>query len=320
MAPASVAQPGPARRDLPRIGILYSASRGTPSIEAVVLGLRRLGYRDGETVLLDFAVAGGRAESLPRLAQGLVDRKARVIVGVSGDAVLAANRVTRDIPIVSAISGGDLVAMGLVKSLGHPGGNVTGMNLATASAIRKRLESLLIIMPSLIDLAVLVHTANPENPELLKVLRASAAARGVGLRVVPIDGDADLVPAFLKVQNTGAQALMTLQGPFFFARRQRIADLAHEQHMPLAMGEPMSAEAGALLQVNPDIPGCAERSARFVDLILKGASPGDLPIETFDRTEVAVNLAAARALGLAIDASRLPDARVVEAASLMEAH
>jgi putative ABC transport system substrate-binding protein len=316
---ATLAQPTSAENlatpeRLPRIGILYSGSRGTPSIEGVVQGLQQLGYRDGKNVIFDFALARGKPEDLPKLAKSLVDRKVRVIVAISGETLLAARHATDEIPIVSASAGGDFIAPGLIRSWDHPGLNVTGMNLSIRPAIRKRLEVLRQIMPSLSKLAVLVYEPNPESPALLETLKASAAAHGVHLTVFPIETPADLAPAIVEGKKAGANAVMTLQGPFFFAQRQYIGGLAQAQHIPLVMGEPRSAEAGALLQVNPDVPGCAARSVRFVDLIMRGAQPRDLKIETYDRMEIVVNLKAARDLQLPVDASGIKNARIVDGA------
>jgi len=298
--------------DLPRIGILYSGSRGPPSIEGIVQGLQQMGYRDGGNVIFDFALARGKPEDLPQLAKGLVDRKVRVIVGISGDALLAARHATSKIPIVSAAASGDFIALGLVRSWNHPGLNVTGMNLLIGPTIRKRLEVLRQIMPALSELAVLVYAPNPESPALLQTLKSSAAAHGVHLKIFPIETPADLAPAIVEAKRSGAEAVMTLQGPFFFAQRERIADIANAQHIPLVMGEPEAAEDGALLQVNPDVPGCSARSVRFIDLIMRGSKPQDLKIEKFDRLEIVVNLKAARAMGLHVDTSAINSARIID--------
>jgi putative ABC transport system substrate-binding protein len=178
----------------------FIQGQGRPH-QRIVQGLQQLGYRDGENVIFDFGLAQGKPEDLPQLAKGLVDRKVRVIVGISGDTLLAARHATGEIPIVSAAASGDFIALGLVRSWEHPGLNVTGMNLSISPAIRKRLEVLRQILPSLSELAVLVYAPTPESPALLETLKASAAARGVRLKIFPIKAPTDLAPAIVEAKE-----------------------------------------------------------------------------------------------------------------------
>jgi putative ABC transport system substrate-binding protein len=299
--------------DLPSVGILFPGPAGpAPSLQALEKGLRDLGWRPGETVLLEYRYADGKLDRLPALAKDLVELRVKAIVAVAGESVVAARHATNAIPIVSATGDGDFVAMKLVESWGRPGGNVTGMNLSSGEAARKRVELMKEALPALTRLAVLFHAGYPSSPQLLGDVEAAAKPLGVQIQPVRISTPDELDTAIASARKGGAEAVMTLQGPFFFFQRRTVAELAARHKLPLAMGEALSADAGALLQVNPDVAGCAERSASYVDRILRGANPAELPVERFGSTQVVFNLRTARDLGLSIPAGATRGARLIE--------
>ncbi len=299
--------------DAPKIGILFPGPKGpVPSVDAVVKALADLGYKDGQSVTLDIRYADGKFDQLPALAKELVAQNPRIIVAVTGEALFAAAQATTTIPIVSATGGGDLVKAGLIKSLERPGGNVTGMWLTSEEAATARVETMKKIMPSMIKLAVLTSATYPENQLLLPVAEAVAKRLGIVIETYTIAKAAELDGAIAAAKAAGAQAIMTLQGPFFFFQRKLISDLALKHRLPLAMSEALAGEAGALLQVNPDVPGCAARSATYVDRILKGAKPGDLAVERYGNKQLVINLKTAKALGMKVDLSALHGAKFIE--------
>jgi putative tryptophan/tyrosine transport system substrate-binding protein len=285
----------------PKIGILFPGAKGpVPSIDALVKGLKALGQQDGETISIEYRFAEGKVDNLPELAKELVDQKVTVIAAVAGESLVAATKVTTTIPIVSATAGGDFVAMGLAKSWDHPGGNVTGMNLVATDAGAARVEILKKILPHMKQLAVLANKAYPGNDELFAVMEATAKKQDVKVLTFDVSKPDDLEGAITAAKRDGADAVTSLQGPFFFFQRKLCAEVALKNKMPLALGEALAAEAGALLQVNPDVPGCAERAATFVDRILKGAKPADLAIERYNQFQIVFNLKTAGELGINI--------------------
>jgi putative ABC transport system substrate-binding protein len=272
-----------------------------------------MGYRHGENnIVLEYRYAEGKRERLPELAKELVALPVHVIVAASVEAAVASKRATSSIPIVIAPVEGDFVAMGLIASWDRPGGNVTGMNLPRGEAARKRVELFKQAIGSLSRLAVLVYAPNLASPQLLHEVEATAKERMIHVLPINVSKPEDLDAAFKEAQQSGAQAIMTLQASFFFQQRQKLAELAAQSKLPLAGGEPEFAEAGAVLQVNVDIPGCAAGAAVFVDRILKGAKASELPVERCRKMEVVFNLKAARALGLTIDPALTREARVIE--------
>jgi putative ABC transport system substrate-binding protein len=299
--------------EIAKIGILFPGPKGpAPSVDAVVKALGELGYKDGQSATFDIRYAEGKFDQLPALATDLVAQKPNIIVAVAGEALFAAAQATTTIPIVSATGGGDLVKAGLIKSLERPAGNVTGMWLTSDEAAAARVETLKKLMPSMVKLAVLASATYPENEILLSVVQAAAKRLAISVESHTIAKPDEIEGAITAAKSAGAEAIMTLQGPFFFFQRKLIADLALKHKMPLAISEALGGDAGALLQVNPDVPGCAARSATYVDRILKGARPGDLPVERYGNKQLVINLKTAKALGMTIDPSVLQGARVIE--------
>jgi putative ABC transport system substrate-binding protein len=270
-----------------------------------------LGYEDGKTVAIEYRYAEGKLDQLPSILRNLVEQDTKVIVAVAGEALVAAAQVTKSVPIVSATAGGDFVSMGLIKSWDRPDTNVTGMNLIADQAAAARVEILKKVLPAARTLVVLVNPY-PGNDELLTAMRAVSLKANIKLETVDISKVDELEAAIVNAKRNGADAVTSLQGPFFFFQRKLLADLSLKYRIPLAMSEALSGEAGALLQVNPDVPGCAERSAGFVDLILKGATPSGLKIERYSRYDVVFNLRTARELGIKISPDTIKGSKVIE--------
>jgi putative tryptophan/tyrosine transport system substrate-binding protein len=296
-----------------RVGILSQASAAapSPSVDAVTRALRELGYRHGENIVLESRYAEGKAERLPELAKELVALPVNVILAIGGEAIAASKNATSAIPIVIG-TGGDFVALGWIASWDRPGGNVTGVQYPVLEAVRKRVDLFAHALGGLSRLAVLVYTPYPPSPQFLHEAEAAAKERHIQVLPIQISTAEELEAAYREAQQSGAQAVMALQAPFFFQQRQQLTALATHYKLPLAGGEPGFADAGAMLQVGPDIPGCAAGAAVFVDRLLKGAQASELPVERCRKIEVVFNHKAARALGRTIDPTLTQGARVIE--------
>jgi putative tryptophan/tyrosine transport system substrate-binding protein len=299
-------------QEAPKVGVLFPGPKGSAAIAAFVKGMESLGYHDGKTIIYEFRYAGGKTDQLQLLATELVEQKPKLIVGVASEAVVAAAKATRTIPIVSATGDVDFIGLGLAKSLERPGGNVTGMTVSAGEAAQRRVELLKQTVPSLSTVAVLMHPSWTANPRLLSMMEQAAKPLGIALRPISISKPEDLDGVIAAAKANGANAISSLQGPFFFFQRKLLAELCQKHKIALAMSEPLSAEAGALLQVNPDVPGAAAVSAKFVDQIIKGAQPADLPIERHATIEVILNMKIARALGISIDPVLISRVRTIE--------
>ena len=226
--------------------------------------------------------------------------------------MVAAAKATSTIPIVSANGDIDFVGLGLAQSLEKPGGNVTGITISGGEAAQLRVVLLKKTVPGLSMLVVLMHPSNSANQRLLSMMDDAANRHGVKLQPVSVPRSEDLEGAIVAAKANGAQAISSLQGPFFFFQRKLLGALCEKHKIPLAMSEPLSAEEGALLQVNPDVPGAAGASAKFVDRILKGARPANLPIERHAAIQVVLNMKVAKALGLNVDPAVVGRGRVIE--------
>jgi putative tryptophan/tyrosine transport system substrate-binding protein len=298
--------------DLPKVGLVHPGPKSPiPSISAVVAGMAALGYEDGKTVAIEYRYAEGKLDQLPSILRNLVEQDVQVIVAVAGEALVVAAQVTKSVPIVSATAGGNFVSMGLIKNWDRPDTNVTGMNLIAEPAAAARVEILKKVLPAARIVAVLANPY-PGNDELLTAMRAAALKANIKLETFDISKVDELEAAVINAKQHGADAVTSLQGPFFFFQRKLLADLCLKHKIPLAMSEALSCEAGALLQVNPDVPGCAKRSASFVDLILKGANPRDLKIERYSRYDVVFNLRTARELGISLNPDTIKGSTVIE--------
>ena len=291
------AQPD-SKKKTPLIGMLEYA---TPDAgrqawwKAFHQALRELGYIEGQSVAFEARWAKGRPERLPELAAELVRLKVDVIVTGGGESARAARQATATIPIVMA-TGADPVKLGVAESLGRPGGNVTGVTSLSAQLISKRIERLRELLPKVSRVAVL-WDGTPNSH--LSVQEVDAAARTLGIAIHQIDvGSRDFERAF----STAAKerAMVVVASPAMFGERKRIADLAIKHRLPTVVGGREYAEAGGLFSYAVHYPDLFRRAAVYVDKILKGARPGDLPIEQPTRFELVINLKTARALGVTV--------------------
>jgi putative ABC transport system substrate-binding protein len=314
-ATASIAGPvplgAPQAGNVPRIGFLVTNSLDSPEtrrvIDAFRQGLRERGYVEGENIVIEYRGANGEYNRLPGLASELVGLKVDIIVAPSTPAVRAAQQATTTIPIVaSALQ--DPVADGLVASLARPGGNITGLSSLSPELVPKRMELLKEALPNVSRVAVLWDPeAFSDRPtkDLLRETEAAAQGLGVTLRLVSARGPDELDRAFSAITTERADALLVGGGPMLFAQRRRIVELAAKRRLPTVFSAREFVELGGLMSYGPSSDDLFRRSATFVDKILKGAPPGDLPVEQPTKFELVVNLKTAKALGLTIPQSIL---------------
>ncbi len=301
---AAEAQP-PAK--VSRIGVLFGGSASTNAhlAEALRQGLSAAGYEDGRSILIEFRYADGKVDRFPDLAAELVRLKVDVIVAPTTPAALAAQKATATIPIIT-VSVADPVASGLVTSLGRPGGNVTGLTLLPGpEIIGKYLELLKEAVPKVSRVAVLWNPGTQAHPLLLKEAERPARLLKLVLRPVEARGPGEIEGAFERAAREGAGALVVLPDPSFFSERVRIAALAGKSGLPAMYGVREHVEAGGLMAYATSLPDLFRRAAVYVDKILKGAKPADLPVEQPTRFELVINLKTAKALGLTIPQSVL---------------
>jgi len=274
--------------------------------------MRDLGYVEGQNVTFEPRWAQGDDARLPKLAAELVGLKVDVIVTGGQNAALAAKRATATIPIVTA-TGIDPVALGLAASLRQPGGNVTGMTSISSELASKRLELLRIVAPRASRIAILWDERNPASR--LSVAGTESAAKPAGLTIqsVPVRTPAEIEGAFATLIRDRAGALIIVPSPAIFSHRKRFVELATKHRLPTIVGSREYVEAGGLASYGPDYPDQFRHAANHVDRILKGARPGDLPIEQPTKFELVINLRTAKALGLTIPPSLLQRAdQVIE--------
>ncbi len=274
--------------------------------------LRELGYVEGRNVRFEQRFAKGNLDALAGLAKELVELKVAVIVTGGAAAAVAAERATRKIPIVMA-SGTDQVSLGLAKNLARPGGNVTGLASINSDLMAKRFELLREIVPKSSRLAVLWHADNAPSMASVRDLEVSAAKSKTAFQSFGIRSADDLADAFSAMAKDRFDALIVVNSPFIFAERRTLVDLASKYKMPTMYGAAEYAEAGGLVSYAPSYPKMFRQAAIYVDKILKGANPGDMPIEQPTMIELVINADTARALGITIPASMMARAnRVIQ--------
>jgi len=299
-----------------RIGYLagnLAATRHLP--EAFRQGLRDLGYVEGRNLVIEYRDAEGKLERLPALAAELVALKVDVILVGSTPTALAAKQATSTLPIVFAAVG-DPVTDGLVASLARPGGNVTGLSTsATLEIVGKRLELLKQAIPGVTRVAVLWQPGGQgerTDKDILKEVEAAARALGVRLQVVEARGPEDFDRAFSEMTRARASALTVLGTTLFFNERRRLADLAAKNRLSAMYPLREYVDAGGLMSYGPNLADLFRRAATYVDKILKGAKPGDLPVEQPTKFELVINLKTVKGLALMIPPSVLQRAEVIQ--------
>jgi ABC-type uncharacterized transport system substrate-binding protein len=291
-----------------QIGYLTLNLAASPHMpEAFRQGLRDLGYIEGRNVVIEIRSAEGKLERLPALAAELVALRVDVILAAGTPHALAAKQATRTIPIVFA-AGTDPVMDGLVTSLARPGGNVTGLSSLGSELVAKRLELLKQAVPGVSRVAVLWHPGalgERTEKDMLKEAEVAARALGVRLQFVEARGPADFDRAFSDMTRARVDALTLLTSTMFLSERRRLVALAAKHRLPAVYPWRDVVDAGGLMSYGPDLADLFRRAATYVDKILKGAKPGDLPVEQPTKFELVINLKTAKALGLTIPQSLL---------------
>ncbi len=297
-------QPGKALR----IGLLGTVPPTDPAAsvlwEPLLQGLRDLGYVEGKNIVIERRYSEGRNERLPDLAAELVRLKVDVIVAASSPPPHAAKRATSTIPIVIT-NHGDPVGTGLVASLARPGGNVTGLSIVTPELFGKQLQLLKEAVPRISRVAVLSNLTNPIHAPYLTEAEIAARALEVRLHILEARAPSDFAGAFSAMRTERDGGLIVLGDPMFFGQRARIAELAASHRLPAVASFREFVDAGGLTAYGANLRENFRRAATYVDRILKGAKPGDLPIEQPTKFEFVINLKTARALGLTIPQSVL---------------
>ena len=288
----------PAR--IPRIGILFASSASVISarVEAFRQRLRELGYVEGKNIVIEYRYAEGKLERLPDLAAELVGLKVDVIVTVA-QAILAAKKASATIPIVFALAA-DPVGTGLVSSLARPGGNITGLSLMAPDLDGKRLELLKEAFPKVARVAFLWQSVGPRGNLTLTEMEAAAKALGVKLLSLEVRSLDDFESAFARAKRDGAQALITTAGGLINTQQRQVLDFAAKNRLPAMYPTSEFVEAGGLMSYAPNYTDLCRRAADFVDKILKGTKPADLPVEQPTKFEFVVNLKAAKQIGVTI--------------------
>jgi len=307
LGPFSLPSAADAQQQAPprRIGVLLMGfAPDSKQVQGLRQGLQDLGYAEGRDVVFEWRSARGDYDRAPDLARDLVEHGADVIVVESTIAARAAKRATGTIPIVMAIVA-DPVGTGLVTSMSHPGENVTGLSLMTADLMAKRLQLLKEAFPRAIRVAVLWNPATPFHTTAVQELKAAAPALSLKLRFVAVRGPEDFDSAFSAVNRAHAQALYIMDGAIFKALQPVILAHTSKARLPTIYGEGDFVEAGGLVSYGANLGDMFRRSAGYVDKILKGTKPGDLPIEQPTKFELVVNLKTAKALGITIPESIL---------------
>lgn len=292
-----------AQAKIARIGFLTPASAG-PRAE-LVEALRTLGYVEGQTIAFEVRAAGNNLNRLPELAAELVRSKVDIIVAVSPPAIMAAKQATRTIPIVMGFWGGEgLIESGVAASFARPGGNITGVYMLSAELDAKRFELLLEALPSARKVAVL----NRGNGWPFTEVRQAARAAGIQLHITDLPGSEGYDPAFDAMARARVDAVLVLSYPRFHYEHQRIIEAAAKRRIPAIYEWGETARDGGLMAYGPLRAELHTRVAVYVDRILRGAKPGDLPIEQPTKFELVVNLKTAKALDITI-----PDAILLRA-------
>jgi putative ABC transport system substrate-binding protein len=285
---------------VPRVGFLIVGSQSSLStnIEAFRQGLRNLGYVEGKNIVIEYRHAEGKSDRLPDLARELVRLKVAVIVTASTAGVRAAKQATATIPIVVG-SAGDLVREGLVANLARPGGNITGSIAVSPDLSGKRLELLKEVVPKASRMAVIWHPS-PWDQEEVREAEIAALTLGVKLQSLQVRSADEFQGAYAAMKKERANALIIIQGSFTGFHRKQLVELAAKNRLPSMCDAPNWTEGGCLMSYGPNRADLYRRAAVYVDKILKGAKPADLPVEQPTKFEFIINLKTAKQIGLTI--------------------
>jgi putative ABC transport system substrate-binding protein len=287
-----------------RIGVLSPGARQLGPLEAFKDGLRERGYVDGKNITIEWRFADGRNDVLRPLARDLVRLKVDVIVAINTQTALAVKEATTTIPIVF-VRGADPVRSGLVQSLGQPGGNVTGISALTDELGGKRLQLLKEALPGVNRVAVLWNGGNPGAGIVAGDLQAASASVGVQLLSHSVQTPNDLRSAFDAGARWRAGAILVIDDVMITTHKALIVDLANKQRVPVMSLYQEFVEVGALLAYGPNIPAIYRRAAYFVDRLLNGAKPQELPVEQPSKLDLVINVSAAKVLGIPVPSTLL---------------
>ena len=289
---------------IPRIGSMVTGSLQSPEarvqLDAFRQGLRQLGYTEGRNIAIEYRGADGRIERFPNLAAELVRLEVDLIFAANTRAALAARQATSTIPIVSAVMG-DPVEDGLVASLAQPGGNVTGLTFLAPELTAKRMQLLKDALPNVSRVAALWHPGaygERTMDDMLKATESAAQTLGVQLQLIEVRAAGELERAFSTMMKERAEALFLFPSPMLFLARRRIVELAATHRLPSVSQAREFVELGGLIAYGANINDLFRRSTVYVDKILKGAKPADLPVEQPTRFELVINLKTAKTLGI----------------------
>jgi ABC-type uncharacterized transport system substrate-binding protein len=286
---------------IPRIGYLAGAFPSTVAVRTAAFrqGLRELGYVEGKNIVVEYRYAEAKADRERELAVELARLKVDIIVSTGPTVTRAAKEATNMIPIVMT-QDTDPIGTGFVASLARPGGNITGLSTLAPEVSGKRLELLKEIIPKLSRVAVLGISIRPGNAQSLKEVELAAGAFKVQVQYLDVLDVKEIETAFRAATKGRAEAVLVLQSPFFNSQRKQIIDLAIKSRLPAIYPQTDYTEAGGLMYYGANTPDLSRRAAAYVDKILKGAKPADLPVEQPKKFEFVINLKAAKQIGLAI--------------------
>ena len=292
-------------RKVYRIGFVWDSPAVWPhALEAFRQGLRDLGWVEGQNILIEYRWAEGRFDRLPNLMEELVRLKVDLIVAPTSIYTGAARRATSTIPIVF-VSHADPIGSGHVASLARPGANATGLTIIMSETMAKSLEVLKATIPGLTRVAVIWDPATPSHVPGLKAVEVAGGALGIRLQALAVPSATEFDRAFSAIVQERAGAVLVLSTPVFMGDAKRLAELALTHKLPTMFGPREHVEAGGLLSYGPDRADLYRRAAGYVDKILKGANPADLPVQQATKFELVINLKTAKALGLTIPQSVL---------------
>jgi len=286
---------------VPRIGMLFPASPSPagPFIDAFRQGLHDLGYVEGKHILIEYRFAEGKEDRLPDLAADLARINVDIIVAGGGIATLAAKKATRTIPIVMGAAG-DPVGSGIVASLARPGGTITGSTLISPDLSGKSLELLKETIPGLKRVALLTYPGGASTVLMLKETETAAQSLGLQLQILEAGGPEQLESVFAIAKKRGSEAINVLSNAFFGNQRKKIVELVTRAHLPAMYFDRQFVDAGGLMSYGANVAELFRRAATYVDKVLKGAKPADLPVEQPTKFEFIISLKAAKQIGLTI--------------------
>jgi putative tryptophan/tyrosine transport system substrate-binding protein len=295
-----------AQHKIPRIGFMgnSTAALETNLVDAFREGLRELGYEEGRNIAIEYRWAEGNYDRFPMLAAELIATKVDAIVTAGTPAALAVKSATTTVPLVM-VAVGDPIGTGLVSSLARPGGNLTGLSSIAPDLEGKRLQLLREVLPALSHVAMFVNSLNPFHVSSMKQARAAAQAMGIKLQLHDIRKSEDLDDAFAAIRKERPDALLILADRVFLHNRQHMMDFTNELRLPNVNAYKELVEAGGLMSYGPSYEDMHKRAAIYVDKILKGTKPADLPIEQPSKFTFIVNLKAAKALGVTVPSQLL---------------